>query len=224
MPGIDKDLTMNQKNAIQQTLEPLISFELRSTLESFENSQTILNEAEFGYRYIKKYLQDCDTGAQVLEIGSGPCVLISQLKIDFPHLNITGIEPIGPGFDNFEDTLQQLIKKYGFNLIQTGYEDFNATRRFDFIFLVNVFEHLDDWRHFLEFVSKKLKRDGKCVILCPNYGFPYESHFGLPIVVNKKLTYLLFGKKIERYETKHGCEGLWESLNFVKWSGVNKLA
>jgi len=205
-----------------EDFEPLIAPELRSAVAPFEHSQTIINEAEFGYRYIREYLLECSAGSRVLEVGSGPCVLLSQLKIDFPDLEIMGIEPIGPGFDNFEGTLQQLTDKFGFELQKSPYEDLEDTGRFDFIFLVNVFEHLPDWRHFLKFVAAKLQSDGKCVILCPNYGFPYEPHFGLPIVLNKSLTYRIFKAKIMQCEEKNGWSGLWESLNLVKWNEVRK--
>jgi SAM-dependent methyltransferase len=207
-----------------QALETLISPEVQAVVRPFENSLTILNEADFGYRHIRKYLADCQAGARVLEVGSGPCVLLSQLKTDFPLLEVTGVEPIGPGFDNFDSTLQELTEKFGFRLLKIGYEDLDDPSRFDLIFLVNVFEHLPDWRHFLGFVAEKLKPDGKCIILCPNYGFPYESHFKLPILLNKSLTYRLFRNEIERSEAEYGRHGLWDSLNFVRWSEVKKRA
>jgi len=217
-------LLMDQKREFPDRPEQLIADELSSALKPFQNGQTILNEAEFGYRQIREHLEQCGPDARILEIGSGPCVLLSQLKIDFPHLDVTGIEPIGPGFDNFDSTLKQLMQKYCFKLQETGYEEFTDKGPFDLIFLINVFEHLPDWRDFLEFVSERLKSDGKCVILCPNYGFPYESHFSLPIILNKKLTYAVFKKSIKRQESENRTHGLWQSLNFVKWSDVKVQA
>jgi SAM-dependent methyltransferase len=201
-----------------------ISPELGILLESLDRGQTVLNEAEFGYGYIREHLERLSPGARVLEVGSGPCVLLSQLKIDFPELEVIGVEPIGPGFQHFEDTLRFLIEKYDFKLHKCGYEDLADSRTFDFIFLVNVFEHLDDWRHFLDFVSQSLGENGKCIVLCPNYGFPYESHFKIPIVFNKRLTYSLFRKRIEQHELENGSDGLWKSLNFVKWKEVRAFA
>ena len=83
---------------------------------------------------------------------------------------------------------------------------------------------MPDWRHFLAFVAERLTPTGRCVILCPNYGFPYESHFKLPILYDKRLTQRIFRRKIEQYEADNLCRGLWESLNFVKWSAVRKAA
>ena len=199
-----------------------IGRDIRELLGPLENSSKVLNEAEFGYRQVKEHIRNCSPGARILEIGSGPCILLAQLKTDFPEMDFTGVEPLGSEFANFENALQRLKVHVGFNLVRSGYEDFSDPGKFDLIFLVNVFEHLPDWKHFLGFVSEKLNSGGACLILCPNYGFPYESHFSLPVLFGKRFTYKIFRKKIERHETEHDCHGLWETLNFVKWSKVKR--
>ena len=68
--------------------------------------------------------------------------------------------------------------------------------KYDLIYCVNVFEHLNDWRKFLLVATEWLSKDGKIVILCPNYGFPYESHFRIPIFMNKAFTYKIFNSFI----------------------------
>jgi hypothetical protein len=88
---------------------------------------------------------------------------------------------------------------------------------------VNVFEHVVDWQHFLSWASESLKEGGAFFVLCPNYGFPYESHFKIPVVLNKQLTYGLFKRYIMRFERDNQCEGLWDSLNFVKKSEVARV-
>jgi hypothetical protein len=60
------------------------------------------------------------------------------------------------------------------------------------------------------------------VILCPNYSFPYESHFRVPIIFNKLLTFNFFQKYIEKFEKNESSNGLWASLNFVKLRQVIK--
>jgi 2-polyprenyl-3-methyl-5-hydroxy-6-metoxy-1,4-benzoquinol methylase len=52
-----------------------------------------------------------------------------------------------------------------------------AQKKFDLIYLVKVFEHLPVWRDFLAFIERNLEPGGVCLILCPKYSFPYESHF-----------------------------------------------
>ena len=110
----------------------------------------------------------------------------------------------------------------GIHISKCGYEDFKTDKQYDFIFLINVFEHLPDWRDFILFAKRHLKEDGVCLILCPNYSFPYESHFKLPIIWNKRLTYKIFKKRIEKFETEYDCADLWKSLNFVKLRQVRK--
>ena len=201
-----------------------IATEIADAIQRISNASTVLNEAAFGYIQIRPYLAECREEARVLEVGSGPCVLLSQLKRDYPNFDVTGIEPIGPGFDRFEEVLETLSSEYRFNLFRGGYEQFDAPGAFDLIFSINVFEHLPDWRHFLGFAKERLAPGGKCVILCPNYGFPYESHFGLPIVFGKRTTHRLFRQRIERYENENDCRGLWSSLNFVTWNQVRRHA
>lgn len=83
-----------------------------------------------------------------------------------------------------------------------------------------MIEHVNDWQHFLCWASNSLKKNGKFLVLCPNYGFPYEPHFKIPIIFNKEFTYKIFKKYILNYEKNNKCEGLWNSLNFVKKSQI----
>ncbi len=193
-------------------------------IDDFPNKNTILNEANYGLKYIKQYLGSLQPKSTVLEIGSGPCILISQLSYSFPAHSFTGIEPIGPGFDSFRESLNKLKSNFSFELFEMGYEEFEkkTDEKFDLIFLINVFEHLPNWIDFLRFVKLRLKPNGRCVILCPNYSFPYECHFRVPILFNKMLTFNLFQKYIKKFESNESSFGLWASLNFVKLRQVIK--
>ncbi len=193
-------------------------------ISDFPNKNTILNEANYGLKYINQYLGSLQPNSTVLEIGSGPCILISQLSYTFSAHSFTGIEPIGPGFDSFRESLNKLKSNFSFELFEMGYEEFETKtdEKFDLIFLINVFEHLPNWIDFLRFVKLRLKPNGRCVILCPNYSFPYESHFRVPILFNKMLTFNLFQKYINKFESNESSFGLWASLNFVKLRQVIK--
>ena len=79
-----------------------------------------------------------------------------------------------------------------------------------------MFEHLHDWRDFINKAAIWLKPNGLFVVLCPNYSFPYESHYGLPIFLNKETTLRLFKKQIEKFDAENNTKGLWNTLNFVK--------
>ena len=180
-----------------------------------ESSDTWINEALFGYNQIQNYLNQLKPNDDVIEIGCGSGILLSLIKENYKNINIQGIEPFGYGFDNLRD-LNKLIQSNGTEIHNISFEELDTTKKFDLIFSINVFEHLNDWKKFLIKAKYLLKKDGKLIILCPNYGFPYESHFGIPIIINKKLTYLIFKNYIKNFEIKKSNIGLWKSLNFVK--------
>lgn len=203
----------------------IISAEVRTFCTNIHKGPVYLAEAEFGLQQVRPFLETLAPGARVLEVGSGPCIALSAMASSYPTLAFTGMEPMGSGFALFEEFLARIENnKRPFAFHKAGYETFPRTGDWDFVFLVNVFEHLPDWRHFLGFVHDILSPDGRCVILCPNYGFPYESHFRLPILLNKSLTLSVFHTRIERFERDHGWEGLYDSLNFVKLSQVRREA
>jgi SAM-dependent methyltransferase len=205
------------------TSADMLSEEIRVFCVTAHKGPVYLAEAEFGLQQVRPFLDTLAPGARVLEVGSGPCIALSALATHYPELHLEGIEPMGSGFALFEAFISEL--KAGqdrFNLFKGGYEAFPRTGDWDLIFLVNVFEHLPDWHDFLGFVRENLSPTGKCIVLCPNYGFPYESHFRLPILWNKTLTHKVFGKRIENFEQAHGWNGLYDSLNFVKLRHVRR--
>lgn len=188
--------------------------------QKFEDYKTA---AIFDFEHINPYVSKLREGALVLEVGCGPGILLDMLSRQYPKICFTGLEPSGDGFGYLDDFLKYFKKRKNSDLIRTDYESFQTDKKFDLIYLVNVFEHLPDWRNFLSFVKKSLNKSGVCIVLCPNYNFPYESHFGLPIIFNKAITYSLFRKVIKDFEKKEDSGGLWKSLNFVKMRQVKKF-
>ena len=61
------------------------------------------------------------------------------------------------------------------------------------------------------------------VILCPNYDFPYEPHFVIPIIINKKITKFIFNSKIKNFEKKENEHGLWDGLSFLGRKKIEKI-
>ena len=180
-----------------------------------------ISEAKFGFKYIRRFCEELDQGAAVLEVGCGSGILMAMLSEVGASLDFEGIEPFGDGFQGLTD-LNSFVKEKGMVIHNIGFEDYAPKKKYDLIYLVNVFEHLDSWSYFLEFVEQHLTDNGVCVILCPNYNVPYESHFRIPILINKRITEKVFGKSIASFERKNNCPGLWSSLNFVKLSEVKK--
>ena len=143
---------------------------------------------------------------------------MSVLAEEFPHHKFLGIEPFGDGFSSFED-LNALVNDLGVNLSIEKYEEHQS--KYDFIYCVTVFEHVDDWGHFLDWASNNLYENGRFVVLCPNYGFHYESHFRILIIFNKRLTLHIFGNDVLNFEKNNNCLELGNSLNFFKTRDVS---
>ena len=118
--------------------------------------------------------------------------------------------------------INSIVKNYGVSIYNISYEEFKTKSRYDLIFCINVFEHLDDWKYLLDKSYKLLKKNGKLIILCPNYVFPFEINFSIPIIINKSLTFKLFKNYIKKFEKNNNFIGLWKSLNFVSKSKIKK--
>lgn len=174
-------------------------------------------EADFGFGEISRLIA-ARGGADLrcLEIGSGPGLLLGRLQARFPGCSFEGIEPVGSGFAKTEAPLSEITARTGITVHRCGYEDFAPSAPYDLIFSINVFEHVAAWRDYLTRTHGWLAPGGASVMLCPNYSFPWEPHFRIPIVGGKQATYRLFARRIEGYERREHYEGLWASLNFVR--------
>lgn len=53
---------------------------------------------------------------------------------------------------------------------------------FDIITSLHVIEHVDDIETFLSEVFRVLKQGGRCILECPNRGFPMEPHNKIPFI------------------------------------------
>ncbi|MEX1034608.1 MAG: class I SAM-dependent methyltransferase [Sneathiella sp.] len=188
-------------------------------VEIFKNEQQkarLRAEAKFGQREILPFLEKQKVPGSVLEVGCGTGFLLSQFADKFKDICFSGVEPIGPGFSQFVDTLNTIEAQYtNITFIRKRIEDIKSDRKYDLIYSINVFEHLDDWREAIDICVSMLNTKGHLVVLCPNYWIPYESHFSLPIIGTKSLTYKIFSRKILQMEDAFDAHGLWKSLNFV---------
>ena len=198
-----------------KTLDNIKSLEIK-------DSSNWINEAIFGYKNIYDYCENLKPESKVLEIGCGSGILLSLLVENFKNLHFEGIEPFNDGFSSLE-TFNTIIKDSGISIINKSIEEFNTLTKYDLIFCVNVFEHLEDWKYFLTKVKTLLEKNGNLIILCPNYGFPYESHFRIPIIFNKIKTQYIFQGYIRKFEKLNNFEGLWKSLNFIKKKDIKNF-
>ena len=176
-------------------------------------------EADFALSEIADRIDALPAGARVLEIGCGTGYLLALLSQRRPDLHFVGLEPIGSGFSSFEDTLNRIAAACPqMTILRLPVEEYAlppTAQRFDLVFSLNVFEHLQDWRQAVDRVSRLLAPSGQMLVLCPNYLVPYEPHFGIPLLWSPGLTRRVFARRIADVERRTASAGLWDSLNFI---------
>lgn len=175
---------------------------------------SIAAEAQFGYAVLRDDFSRLPAGAALLEVGGGTMLLSCHLAAE--GFAVTAVEPTGEGFGEFEK-LRAFILAHAPaqpRIAACGIEDFVSDERFDFAFSINVMEHVGDWRLAITKVAAVLKVGAAYRFICPNYVFPYEPHFNIPIIYSKALTAKLFAKKIQS-STMDDAAGVWQSLNWI---------
>ena len=200
------------------SLPAVNTFGISENDPAYNDFLTYYEEAQFALQLFEHKITALSKDANILEIGSGIGILSNQIaKLGFK--NITCVEPDAKGFGNmwriseFVDAHPNYI---GNNI--TKYHDviekLDAFQEFDFVFSFNVMEHVNQPSAVLNHIYKLLSPRGEYYFICPNYIFPYEGHFNIPIVINKKITKLIFNKKIRLFKANDPL-GLWESLNWI---------
>lgn len=172
------------------------------------------NEARFGRALIDNDLRELPKGAKILEVGGGIMLLSAQLAAE--GFDIVAVEPTGDGFGEFEK-LRELILELASvkpRMVACGIEDFVSEERFDYAFSVNVMEHVGDPEQAIRCVSAVLKPAAAYRFLCPNYLFPYEPHFNIPLIFNKRITERFFRNRIYGHAMQDAA-GVWKSLNWI---------
>ena len=180
----------------------------------------IITDVMFGYKEIYQSIINNNIKS-VLEVGCGTGILISELKERFPEIKFTGLDPNESGFHDYKNISKKVIhEEKSINIINSAIEAYTTNETYDLIFSFNVFEHVKNQNEYLETTYNLLSQEGKSIIFAPNYDFPYEPHFILPIIINKKFTKKLFDKKIATHENKTKEFGLWEGLNLNGKSSI----
>ena len=161
------------------------------------------------------------TGIKMLEIGAGLCMFSVFLKKE--GYDITALEPSAGGFDKFEIAKRVILDAYADLELRVfefpAQELSNCGEKFDLVFSNNVLEHIPDLESAWAGMCAALKPQGKMLHNCPNYLFPYEPHLAIPVLKHVPgVSVFCFPRQIARYR------GVWDSLNFISYFDVKKLA
>lgn len=147
---------------------------------------------------------------RLLEVGSG--LGLTSIFLERQGYDIVSVEPAAAGFSFHERVAGIVFEALGAahrHIADAADEIPSATGPFDVIFSNNVLEHIAELLPTLDHLSSLLAADGRMIHSCPNYSFPYEPHFGVPLLpVRPALTARILPGRISDSE-------LWASLNFV---------
>jgi SAM-dependent methyltransferase len=136
-------------------------------------------------------------------------------------INITALEPGLGGFSvstALADAVAgspefKTLKRLNVSAEELSQENFEV---FDFIYSVNVLEHIPELEKAIQGMRNVLTNQGKMMHTCPNYTVPYEPHFGIPLIpFFPRLTPFIYSQ----------CKNseLWDSFNFITASQIKRI-
>lgn len=207
-----------------KAVENLVLLERPDLLFLFSTYQ---NEALEARKLIDSNLKKIDTHSKILEVGGGILALTVQLASE--GFEVTTVEPVGEGFTNIAYLMKMYLRvaeqeNIRFNFIDSPIENSQFQNKFDFIFSINVMEHLKDPYSVAIHLMKYLNKSGKIRFFCPNYDFPYEPHFQRWLFTRRNEAFYL---PISRAESKLIDAAEWadvhRSLNFITFSKLEKF-
>lgn len=177
-------------------------------------------EAVFFERVLSSHVAKLTSGSTIVEIGSG-IGLLSHL-LSARGVRVIMFEPEGTGFGRTRQLFELVSAAWRgpSPSLEPHWEPFSPValtgRSLDMVYALNVIEHVPHPASMVAEATALLSPGGLGRFVCPNYLFPYEPHYGIPTLWNKRVTHLALGKVIEKKAL-----GLWEDLS---WPTAGKLS
>ena len=159
-------------------------------------------------------------GSKILEVGAG--FGLASICLAMMGFDVVALEPGGLGFEQNRSASMAFARSCAvqINHVEVSAEiaDFGTLGKFDLVVSNNVLEHIPDVDKALTNLYNAISPMGVMIHSCPNYTFPFEPHFGIPLLpFMPRLTGLFLPKSVK-------TSGLWNSLNFISQSQVKKNA
>ncbi len=169
------------------------------------------------FELVKRHLR---RGLRVLEVGGG--FGFFHVLAHAAGTRIVSVEPSDSGFSLFRALAMPVIEEFttgtdGF--LDTRVEELRAPEAsFDLVVSNNVLEHASDLPRVFEAMHRLIAPSGMQLHHCPNYLFPYEPHYKVPVLpcavrISGEICWRRFRQ-----------DSLWQSLNGINSLRVRRLA
>jgi SAM-dependent methyltransferase len=155
-------------------------------------------------------------------------ILALAIQLASEGFNVTTVEPASVGFSRISYIMNIFSEiaceeEIVFTLIKSPIEDCTFEHEFDFIFSINVMEHLKDPYSVLRQMVEALRVGGKYRFFCPNYDFPYEAHFSKWLISRLNMAFSLPRLKARsNHIPEKEAEELYQSLNFITLKKIKR--
>ena len=185
--------------------------------------KTYTSEAEFFEKVLEPDLLNMSSGSHLVEVGSGIGLLAMNLAAK--GFEVTAFEPQASGFTDMNKMRNHITTNWSGVMPQINFRDtsINSATRLDrsadYIFAINVIEHVPDYKALIADALKMKTSKGVMRIICPNYAIPYEPHLELPVIFNKSLTWRIFKRRILNSPMDNPRE-FWQDLS---WPSQRRL-
>lgn len=175
-----------------------------------------IEEATYLFDLVRPYLRP---GIRILEVGGG--MGLFHVMVQAEGADIISLEPSVAGFSIFRDFgLSMLTELTGQpeRFLNACVENTNLPDdHFDMVVSNNVLEHVADPVRALQEMYRVLSYGGMLLHSCPNYLFPYEPHYKVPVI---PCAVRFSGKMLWR---EFQADSLWQSLNSINAFGVWRI-
>ena len=109
---------------------------------------------------LNQYSDENIKNLEVLDVGCGGG-LVSESLCRLGS-NVTGIDFVEKNIEIAKE--HSLKRKLNINYIHGDIEKIKINKKFDLIIMFEILEHLNNWKLFLSFIKRLMKKDGKIII------------------------------------------------------------